>query len=92
LVRKDRSGEILVWPHIEQTLTPTPANPFARVVPVKALDHFYDAGIAVDARKGSLLIGSESDLGPDLPEGGEDPAKLLATLDQLTEVLTRLRS
>lgn len=97
LVRKDhKSGEILIWPHIEQTLTPTPANPFSRVVPVKAFDDFYHAGIAVDARKGALLAGTPEtpDLGPDLPSGGEDPAmaKLADTLDQLAEVLQRLRS
>ena len=97
LVRKDhKSGEILIWPHIEQTLTPTPANPFARVVPVKALDHFKTAGIAVNGQEaGRLLIGPDgSDLGPDLPSGGDmDPAmaRLSATLDQLTEVLARLR-
>jgi hypothetical protein len=96
LVRKDhKSGEILVWPHIEQTLTPTPANPLARVIPTKAFDHFYDAGIAVDARKGALLTGhdSPSDLGPDLPQGGDDPAleRLSATLNQLDEVLRQLR-
>jgi hypothetical protein len=96
LVQKDhKSGEILVWPHIEQTLTPTPANPFSRVVPTKAFDHFKTAGIAVDGREASLLIGNDipSDLGPDLPQGGDDPAlvALSASLDQLAEVLKRLR-
>lgn len=48
LVRKDhRSGEILVWPHAEQTLTPTPANPFARITAAKALAGFDTAGIVV---------------------------------------------
>lgn len=94
VVRKDhKTGEILVWPHIEQTLTPTPANPFARVVPVKALDHFTSAGIAVDDSVRGLLTEPAPDLGPDLPQGGEDPAlvKLAATLDQLEETLRRLR-
>jgi hypothetical protein len=62
LVQKARDGEILVWPHIEQTLTPTPANPFARVVPAKAVTDFTSAGIPLP------------DLGPDLPLGGEDLA------------------
>jgi hypothetical protein len=96
LVRKDhKSGEILVWPHIEQTLTPTPANPFSRVIPTKALDHFKTAGIAVDGLEAGRLLGhdSTSDLGPDLPSGGDDPAlaELSASLAQLTEVLKRLR-
>lgn len=63
LVKKAPDGEILVWPHIEQTLTPTPANPFARVVPAKALDHFASLGIPLP------------DLGRDLPSGGDDLAK-----------------
>lgn len=63
LVQKATDGEILVWPHIEQTLTPTPANPFSRVVPAKAIDHFTQAGIALPA-----------DLSRDLPSGGDAEA------------------
>ena len=69
LVQKARDGEILTWPHIEQTLTPTPANPFARVVPAKAIDHFTQAGIPVEGL---------ADLGPDLSSDGDDPATRLA--------------
>ncbi len=70
-VKKDRkTGEILVWPHIEQTLTPTPANPFSRIVPVKAVDHFESLGI--DLPPGFSDLGSApADLGPDLPSGGD---------------------
>ena len=90
-----KTGEILVWPHIEQTLTLTPANPYARVSPAKALAHFKSAGIAVDDEIRRLLNESDrpSDLGPDLPQGGDDPAmaKLAEILDQLAEVLKTLR-
>jgi hypothetical protein len=96
LVRKDhKSGEILVWPHVEQTLTPTPANPFSRIVPAKAVGDFQLAGIAVDDSVRSLLTepDSASDLGPDLPPGGEDMARqrLAIQLDRLEEALKRLR-
>ena len=93
VVRKAHDGEILVWPHIEQTLTPTPANPFARVVPVKAWQDFTDAGIAVDPAMEPLFTEPVPDLGPDLPSGGDDPAmaKLAAALDQLEAVLNRRR-
>lgn len=47
LVRIAPDGEILVWPHIEQTLTPTPANPYARITTAKAADAFTAAGIAL---------------------------------------------
>ena len=72
VVRKASDGEILVWPHIEQTLTPTPANPFARVVPVKAMDHFTTAGIATEPYK--ALFADLPDLGHDLASAGDDPA------------------
>ena len=67
LVQKAKDGEILVWPHIEQTLTPPPANPFARVVPAKAVDDFSLAGIAWNSA-------DLPDLGLDLPSGGDDSA------------------
>lgn len=48
LVRKDRAtGEILRWPHAEQTLTPTPANPYSRITAAKAIAGFTSAGIVI---------------------------------------------
>ena len=87
-----KTGEILVWPHVEQTLTLTPANPFAIVKPAKAWADFKSAGIQVDD---DLFAepASEPDLGPTLPdEGGKDPAveRLVTALDDL-EALLRLR-
>jgi hypothetical protein len=75
LVRKSRTGEILVWPHIEQTLTPTPANRLSRIEPAKALADFTSAGMTIDAVK--TLIATEdlsADLPPDLPAGGDGAA------------------
>ena len=84
-VRTDhKTGEILVWPYIEQTLTPTPANPYARVVPAKAITHFEEAGLLLSpALRG--LIDPNSDLRPDLPSGGDDVARrrALARADAL---------
>jgi hypothetical protein len=60
LVRKSRDGEILVWPHAEQTLTPTPANPFSRITASKAL----------------IADAVADDLWPDLSEGGEPSGNL----------------
>lgn len=69
LVRKARDGEILVWPHIEQTLSTIPINILSRVVPAKALLGFDSAGIAVDdAYKAVLADPSATDLRPDLSE------------------------
>jgi hypothetical protein len=93
-VRTDaKTGEILVWPYIEQTLTPTPANPYSRVVAAKATEHFDLAGIGLSPAVRGLLsdLGSPTpDLRPDLPSGGDDAAmrRLEAALDQL-EVLLR---
>jgi hypothetical protein len=65
LVRKDRAtGEILVWPHAEQTLTPTPANPYARITASKAVPDF--AAIAADLRPDLFAPGEPAgDLGAD---------------------------
>lgn len=104
LVKKNReSGEILVWPHIEQTLTPTPANPLARITASKALAGFSSAGIALDDSLKSVLAELDvlvDDLRPDLPSGGAplsgylpDGGEDVATrrLDALEAALTRLR-
>ena len=72
LVRKARDGEILIWPHIEQTITPTPSNFFSRVVPAKAMDHFKYAGLTFDPSDPS------AHLSPDLPSGGVEVARLRA--------------
>lgn len=40
-----KTGEILVWPHVEQTLTLTPANPYARVMAAKAFQDAMAAGL-----------------------------------------------
>lgn len=80
LVKKSRDGEILVWPHAEQTITPTPANFFSRLIPVKALeDHFTSAGIALGADLETYLSAKD----------GESPAmgELDRTLDLLEETL-----
>jgi hypothetical protein len=76
LVRKDRkSGEILTWPHAEQTLSTVPINIFSRVVPAKALLGFDDAGISLDDRVKAILADLDAiaaeDLRPDLLETGE---------------------
>ncbi len=80
LVRKDhRTGHIEVWPHAEQTLTPTPSNPYARITPAKALAGFTSAGIAMDdAVKAALAALDEhaDDLRPDLSDGGEPSGDL----------------
>ena len=67
LVRKDhKTGHIEVWPHAEQTLTLTPANPYARITAAKAIAGFTTAGIALP-----------DDLLADLSESGEPSGDLL---------------
>lgn len=74
LVRTDRkTGHIEVWPHAEQTLTMTPANPYARVTAAKALAGFDSAGIALpDDLRSDLL--TPGDASADLGTGGDDAA------------------
>jgi hypothetical protein len=49
LVRKADDGEILRWPWVELSLTPTPANFFATVEPALAKAHYKAAGLAAPA-------------------------------------------
>lgn len=78
-VRTDRkTGEILVWPYIEQTLTPTPSNIYSRVIPAKAIDHFDVAGISLSpAVRGVLsdLDSPRAELPTELPTGGDAAAR-----------------
>jgi len=72
-----KTGEILVWPFIEQTLTPTPANIYSRVVPAKAVAHFDAANIGLHPAVRGLLTDLDSqpaDLPDDLPSGGDEQA------------------
>jgi hypothetical protein len=62
MVRKNhKTGHIDVWPHAEQTLTVTPANPYARITASKAV-----------ADLSAIL----SDLSPDLSNGGAPSGNL----------------
>lgn len=84
-----KSGEILVWPYIEQTLTPTPANPYARVVPAKAIDHFDEAGLLLSpALRGLLTTDLTADLHPDLATAA-DAARLGRLAGDLSSLLER---
>ena len=100
LVRKDHAtGHIDVWPHAEQTLTPTPANPYARIAPAKALAQFTTAGIAMDDTVKSLLAELDrlpDDLRPDLASAPAEVgdaaaiARLEAALTQLETLIRKL--
>jgi len=45
LVRKAKNGHIDRWPWVELSLTPTPANPLARVEAKTAVKHYTEAGM-----------------------------------------------
>jgi hypothetical protein len=104
LVLKAKDGEILRWPHAEQTLTTTPANFYSRITASKALAGFDNAGIALDeAMKAAIadLDAIADDLRPDLTDGGEPTgdltaggdaaamARLAAALDSLERLIRR---
>lgn len=94
LVKIAKDGEILAWPHVEQTLTLTPSNVLSRIAASKALDDFTSAGIELDPERRVLFDPDATpDLESDLPLGGGDPAmaRLSSTLDQLDEVLHLVR-
>lgn len=103
-VRTDaKTGEILVWPYIEQTLTPTPANPYSRVVAAKAISHFDEAGLGLSPALRGLLSDLDSptadlpdDLRPDLATAvdtadQEAMQRLTGAIAQLEDIVRRLR-
>jgi hypothetical protein len=95
-----RTGEILVWPYIEQTLTPTPANPYSVVVAAKAIDHFDEADIGLSPAVRGILTDLDSltaDLRPDLgvavpatPGDGAAKQRLSGALAALLERTSHL--
>jgi hypothetical protein len=92
MVRKDRkSGHIEVWPHVEQTLTPTPANPYARITAAKALAGFTSAGIAVPD---DLLDDLSTDGEPagDLSTDGDAAAMKAAALTRIDRLVIATRA
>lgn len=94
-VKTAKTGEILVWPYIEQTLTPTPANPYSVVVAAKALDHFAEADIDLSPAVRGLLTDLDSltaDLRPDLPPGGDDAAIRERLSGQLAALQERIKN
>ena len=101
LVKIGKGGEILVWPHIEQTLTPTPANRLSRIEPIKAFADFTSAGIATDALKALVdaelepttdLDSQTADLPADLdePAADADESGDAAAIQRLTGEIDRL--
>lgn len=89
-----KSGEILVWPYIEQTLTPTPSNVYSRVVPAKAIAHFDEANIGLSPAVRGILSDLDSptaDLRPDL-ETAVDAATRQRLSGELASLLERANS
>lgn len=90
-----KTGEILVWPYIEQTLTPTPANPYSVVVAQKAIDHFAEADIDLSPAVRGLLTDLDSltaDLRADLPQGGDAAAIRERLSGNLSALLGRIKT
>jgi cation transport regulator ChaB len=97
LKKASHSGEILVWPYIEQTLTTSPQNNFSVVKPAKAvLDDFESADIRLDAAVKAFLEDIEqahrSDLAPTSTVGEATAmAGLAAAEAAFSEALRELR-
>jgi hypothetical protein len=89
LVRTNhKTGHIEVWPHAEQTLTLTPANPYARITAAKAVAGFTSAGIALpDDLRADLLNGGEPS--GDLLVGGDAVAMKSRALIEAERLLAR---
>ena len=94
-VKKNRqTGEILVWPHLEQTLTLTPANRRAVITPAKAIADYDSAGLATKSLSDLLpdLEAPRADLPTDLAPAGEVAAKRERLSGDLEALLERLKT
>lgn len=99
LVKKASNGELLVWPHVEQTLTFTPVNLFSRVTAAKAVTDYDSAGIELDPALKGLLADLEAltDLTADLSAGGDHlhadgDAAAMARLEDIQSTLEGLKA
>jgi hypothetical protein len=100
LVRATKDGHITNWPWVELSLTPTPANPYASVHPVKSADligYLADAGIEPSAQliaaalKALDAIPTDDD--PSLPAGlkfADHADRLLGDVEEFRSRLTGL--
>lgn len=79
------NGEILVWPHAEQTLTPTPSNRLSRIEPIKAISDYTAAGIPLD------LDSLTADLRPDLATAADEATRERLSGD-LSALLERIKT
>jgi hypothetical protein len=97
-----KTGEILVWPMVEQTLTPIPSNFTSQLAPSKAVKHFDEAGIDLTPATRGLLTDLDSppaELPVELPSGGEKAAIQRVTsnpdreriIRQTVDLATRVR-
>ncbi len=78
LRKASTSGEILVWPYVEQTLTTSPQNSLSIAKPAKAwLDDFQSASIPV-SRAFKAFLTDLDNLGADLPLTSDRPGEVAA--------------
>ncbi len=100
-VKTSKSGEILVWPYAEQTLSTSPQNTKSILRPGKAMADFDLAGISISDPLREILVeldvlGSELRQNSDglyTPDPGADAAKsgrVLSTRNE-TAIRSRLR-
>lgn len=107
LVKVAANGEILIWPHAEQTLTTAPINFLSRLEAAKALGDFADAGLPtfdLDSLKADLpadLVPETAEIVPvaagdeaAIQQATSDPAreKAIRALAQLAPRLERLKN
>ena len=86
-----KTGEILVWPYVEQTLSTAPVNTYSYIRPMKAiLDDFYGVDIPVSGALKALLPALE-ELSTDLgATEGDEPLPLQAMSERDLRKLERL--
>ena len=98
-VKTAKTGEILVWPYAEQTLSTSPQNTKSILKPGKAVADFDLAGITISATLRDVLVELDA-LGADLsrtsdglylPDPGDETAKAGRVISAANETEIRSR-
>lgn len=87
LVETTKDGHIKRWPWTELSVTPTPANPWAAVYPVKMtdlLEHTRAAGIEVPGDLVVAALKALDDIPTDTDDALPDGAKFTDLIDRLS--------
>lgn len=93
LVKVAKSGEILRWPWVEQSTTPTPANLFSIITPDDIAKHYKSAGLDFAPLQAKIEAESAANSAPsDVPDEKNDETRPPERAEKITDSETGMAS